>query len=571
MDYIDTIINGDSEIILKDIPDESVDCMVTDPPYGLTSPGAKNATGGFMGKAWDKAVPSVAIWKECLRVMKPGAFAFVMCIPRQDCLARMIVNLEDAGFNVSYSSLLHSFASGFPKAQSVSKVIDKRLGAEREVVGFDKAWNKLCGKSKDGAWADSKWNTNSGEVGKITTPATPEAQALDGAYSNYSPKPAYEVIIVASKPVTAKHRRSDVYEMLDGKYNYWYTQRTVVKEPDENSKGNIEKLSEKWTDELQGYVLKDGDVIERRLALRPELQDEVIINRETVLRSKPYKDTDITSTITQALATGKSITWLDDGRIAYESEDNKWGGHLGTGLAKNKFFSDGEQTVYMKQCNQQGRFSPNLLVSDDVLNDGKIRKSGGVPDTPRSNTCWEGHNAPRTKKEGDSGSYSRYFSLDAWSEKNLPESVQRTFPFLIVPKASKSEKNAGLDELEDKEMYYKDGRGNSLEIKCNAEHQAKSGRKPPEPRKNHHPTCKPIKLMSYLISIGSRPGDVILDPFVGSGTTAIAAAILDRRYLGIELDAEMVDISERRIKWHVEQAEKDAEPQPDMFSEATGD
>ena len=378
MDYIDTIINCDSEIILKDIPDESVDCMVTDPPYGLTSPGAKNATGGFMGKAWDKAVPSVAIWKECLRVMKPGAFAFVMCIPRQDCLARMIVNLEDAGFNVSYSSLLHSFASGFPKSQNVGKVVDKRLGVEREVVGRymppqDNPKNR---------WTDENvtWeNNNNGQCfgnGRpahvsITVPATPEAKALDGSYSNYSPKPAYETIIVASKPVTAKHRRSDVYEMLDGKYEYWYTQRTEVKKPDEHSNGNIEKLTEKWEAELQGYVLKDGDVIERRLALIPELQDEVIVNRDAVLWSRAYSNSDLTSTITQALATGRGCTWLDDGRIPYESEDNKWGGHLGTGLAKNKFFSDGEQTVYMKQCNQQGRFAPNLLVGTGVDIDTK--------------------------------------------------------------------------------------------------------------------------------------------------------------------------------------------------------
>jgi hypothetical protein len=146
--------------------------------------------------------------------------------------------------------------------------------------------------------------------------------------------------------------------------------------------------------------------------------------------------------------------------------------------------------------------------------------------------------------------------------------VNRTFPFLIVPKASKSEKNAGLDGLEDKEMYYKDGRGNALETFCNPEHQAKSGRKPPEPRKNHHPTCKPIKLMSYLIAIGSRPGDAVLDPYAGTCTTGIAAALLDRRYICIEQDADgdgWCDIGERRIAWHVEQAKAEKEAQLDMF------
>ena len=61
---------GDSEQVLKSIESDSVDCMVTDPPYGMS----------FMGKAWDKALPPIEIWKECVRVLKPGAFAFVMCL-----------------------------------------------------------------------------------------------------------------------------------------------------------------------------------------------------------------------------------------------------------------------------------------------------------------------------------------------------------------------------------------------------------------------------------------------------------------------------------------------------------
>lgn len=68
------IKNGDSSELLKEIKSDSVDCMVTDPPYGIS----------FMNKNWDNAVPDIAIWKECLRVMKPGAFAFVMCSPRSD-------------------------------------------------------------------------------------------------------------------------------------------------------------------------------------------------------------------------------------------------------------------------------------------------------------------------------------------------------------------------------------------------------------------------------------------------------------------------------------------------------
>ena len=91
---------------MKLIDDNCIDVVVTDHPYGLK----------FMGKDWDKAVPSIDVWRECLRVLKPGSFAFVMCIPRQDCLSRMIVNLGDAGFDTSFTSIYWTFASGFPKA-----------------------------------------------------------------------------------------------------------------------------------------------------------------------------------------------------------------------------------------------------------------------------------------------------------------------------------------------------------------------------------------------------------------------------------------------------------------------
>ena len=115
------MIVGDSQEKLKDIESESVDLIVTDPPYGYS----------FMGKDWDKAVPSVDIWKECLRVLKPGAFAFIMSAPRLDVLTQMSVRVQEAGFDVSFTPLFWAYASGFPKAQNMSKAVDKRLGAER--------------------------------------------------------------------------------------------------------------------------------------------------------------------------------------------------------------------------------------------------------------------------------------------------------------------------------------------------------------------------------------------------------------------------------------------------------
>ena len=122
------IIQGDSLKVLKKLEDESVDMICTDPPYGYS----------FMGKDWDKAVPSIKIWKECLRVLKPGGFCFVMSAPRADVQSRMMVRLEDAGFDIGITPIYWTYATGFPKASNVGKMVDKRLGKERKVTGKSK-------------------------------------------------------------------------------------------------------------------------------------------------------------------------------------------------------------------------------------------------------------------------------------------------------------------------------------------------------------------------------------------------------------------------------------------------
>ena len=63
-----------------------------------------------------------------------------------------------------------------------------------------------------------------------------------------------------------------------------------------------------------------------------------------------------------------------------------------------------------------------------------------------------------------------------------------------------------------------------------------------------HPTQKPIKLLERLITAASKEGDLVLDPFNGSGTTGIVAHILKRRYIGIELDKEFLELTKKRYE-----------------------
>ena len=110
---------------LKELKDNSVDAIVTDPPYGLS----------FMGKKWDYDVPSVDIWKECLRVLKHGGYLLAFAGTRTQ--HRMAVNIEDAGFEIR-DMIAWVYGSGFPKSLNIGKAVDKLQGNEREEVGKSK-------------------------------------------------------------------------------------------------------------------------------------------------------------------------------------------------------------------------------------------------------------------------------------------------------------------------------------------------------------------------------------------------------------------------------------------------
>ena len=172
---LNQIIHGDCFDVLKDIPDSSIDLILTDPPYGLK----------FMGKDWDHGVPGVQFWEQALRVAKPGAH--LMAFGGTRTFHRLAVAIEDAGWEIR-DTLMWVYGSGFPKSLDVSKGIDKAAGAEREVVGI----------VKHSASHVIEAFKNNGDYIK-TAPATPEAKQWEGWGTAL--KPAWEPIILARKPL----------------------------------------------------------------------------------------------------------------------------------------------------------------------------------------------------------------------------------------------------------------------------------------------------------------------------------------------------------------------------------
>ncbi len=471
---LNNIYNTDALEGLKQLDENSIDAIISDPPYQLSSitkrfgkedsaeaqygtDGAfQRVSSGFMGKSWD-VLPSVDILKECLRVLKSGAWAMWLMTPRQDSQLEFLLRLRQAGFNISYGSLEWLYLSGFPKAADLSLLADKKacredliqkLGREPTKEEFKEAWGKwreVTGHDKHRSKERNDYSKDNFEWEKKDIPTSPEAQALNGSYAGMQLKPARELIIVSQKPIAGK--------------TYLDQALLHLKEPEHNQLGG---------------------------------------------------------------------TWLDEARIPYKSKDEY------QNMPRGNLNSTSESKWGYKELtiigSPEGRFPANIIVSDNALDIGINNKSiASSPNTEISDSknIYE-FNGNKFYKSGvhygDSGDLSRYFDLDFWFEnklKELPEEQQKIFPFLYVPKASKSERNIGLSEESIK--------------------------------RNIHPTVKPIKLTSYLITLTTRENDIVLDPFIGSGTTAISSILLKRRFIGFEREEEYYKIAIERIKYYQKQ------------------
>jgi len=184
---------GDCREILRGLADNSVDSVVTDPPYEL----------GFMGKKWDHTgiAYDVSVWEECLRVLKPGGH--VLAFGGSRTFHRMAVAIEDAGFEIR-DSIAWISNKTFPKSLNVSKAIDKKLGAEREVVGSKLGLPGYHLSVSDGGQALGKGVSSSTlktrlAASQITAPGSTEAKQWDGWGTGL--KNVVEPIVMGRKPL----------------------------------------------------------------------------------------------------------------------------------------------------------------------------------------------------------------------------------------------------------------------------------------------------------------------------------------------------------------------------------
>lgn len=189
------IHHGDCLEVVAGMESESVDAIVTDPPYGL----------GFMGKEWDALPPGLPWAEQCLRVLKPGGH--LVAFGGSRTYHRLAVAIEDAGFEIR-DQLQWLYGSGFPKSLDVSKAIDKAAGAERKIVGREKTPFRVDNAADRGTSLtgsvngdfSSQRDDDGYRYTEITAPATEDAATWEGWGTAL--KPAHEPIVLARKPLS---------------------------------------------------------------------------------------------------------------------------------------------------------------------------------------------------------------------------------------------------------------------------------------------------------------------------------------------------------------------------------
>jgi site-specific DNA-methyltransferase (adenine-specific) len=417
------LMQGDNIESLKKLPDNSIDSIVTDPPYGLS----------FMNKKWDHQVPSVDFWKEVYRVLKPGGH--VLSFGGTRTYHRMTVNIEDAGFEIR-DQIMWLYGSGFPKSMNIGKTVDKLRGNKREVIAT-RMGDDITGGNMH---ADRTCTPKLIDVTKGTSEWEGWGTAL---------KPANEPICVARKPISEKTITANVLKWGTGGIN------------------------------------------------------------------------------------------IDGCRVKIEGEDDRSAGIRTATFGSTEYVSGGNGTEpYIP--NEEGRFPANIILDEEagMALDEQSGISGSLSTkkkTTRKRKYEAGGGSMMANREDIEG-------IDNYGDKG---GASR---FFYCPKVSKKERNAGCDDLEEKENKEVFGKGFSTSTKLVTEEQINSGIVNRDKVKNNHPTVKPISLMAYLCRLVTPPNGIVLDPFMGSGSTGIAARIEGFRFVGMEMDEDYFEIAKKRIE-----------------------
>ena len=490
------VFNADCLEWLRQQPDNSIDSIVTDPPYGLSNTKPAQVAdvlkawvtgdtvsvpakrGGFMGKDWDSFVPPPAVWEECMRVLKPGGHMAVFAGARTQDLMGLSIRL--AGFEIR-DTLGWIYGSGMPKSLDVSKAIDKKRDdypAIREVVMFIR--EAVAASTVDRSRLDEALG-GPAVMAHFLAPSRSNAGC-----PNWDQWQTLKSILHFGDSMDAEVWRLNGRKGTPGEA--WEKREVVGVQKGAMSGWNMDgttkfvdrNITTPATSEAQRW---DG----WGTALKPAIEP-------IILAHKPLDGT----VASNVLAHGVGGLNIDACRVGTDEDTSRTPSVVGDTSAPM-----GRGIAMGGRGHSAGRFPANVLVDEHAAREmdkqsGNVKGAVSNGRTGASNGYGGGYGGQRQEAGyADSGGASRFFPV-----------------FKYQAKAPKKERP--VIERED---------GTKIQ----------------------HPTVKPLALLDWLCTLITPPGGTILDPFAGSGTTLQAARNKGFNAIGIEQDQDYIELIEQRL------------------------
>jgi DNA modification methylase len=523
------ILKGNSLDLLPTLADNSIDAIVTDPPYGLGNPDPDYiikaiqlwASGdrahipegkGFMGKSWDSFVPPPAIWDECLRVLKPGGHLLAFAGTRTYDL--MGISIRMAGFEIR-DSIGWVYGSGFPKSLDVSKAIDKGTGENKQRQLRFVDWMRATGINAKQINEATETQMASHYIG-LSQPAIATADLFD-KLRPYLPEVPEEIERLVAERTGIEWTA--------------YKNREVIGQKEWSNSANHFIPGENHTDRVNLDITAPATPEAQQwqgwgTALKPALEPIVVARKPLI------------GTVAENVLTyGTGGLNIDASRIRMQEGEkvSPFGSPTKSigGLLNNGVVPQDKQKLELsyEKTNNEGRWPANLILDEytaELLDEQSGDRPGGNYPTQRGGGVATGFGVGKpteggARKMNDSGGASRFF---------------------YVAKASKRDRNEGLEELLETsaaDMVEREPDSAGM-------NSPRAGAGRTSGAKNFHPTVKPTALMQYLVKLVTPPGGTVLDPFTGSGSTGKAAILEGFDFIGIELTKDYWPIIEGRLK-----------------------
>ena len=491
------LLKGNCLELLAEMPDNSVDSIVTDPPYEL----------GFMGKSWDNSgiAYNVELWSQALRVLKPGGH--LLAFGGSRTYHRLASAVEDAGFEIR-DQIMYLYGSGFPKSLNVTKA----------------AKDKVCQCGVEWSYGTAEPQTER-EVRPLHEHDVSQTLDVEGESG--------EVLLTSLQEQgspTTRRKESASTEV-------WSGQSSVEGRSD----------TQKGEGQLQGSPLR-------------QVSEGVSSNGSQgwVHNGTPFSDGSMDGSLTESERSSESHQSQslgqpqgEPGTVSDQRRSQEGGSWQVCGRCSKPIVNGwgtalkpAHEPIVVARKPLIGTIATNVLTygtgalnidGSRVGTEGGTRGSNFVPNSTRfySNSKLFGRNVD--VEQLDAGRWPANVIHDGSDE--VLEYFGEPQRFFYCAKASKSERNAGLEGLPERKSDTRSDVAAGLWAQMEA------------PKANFHPTVKPIALMRYLVKLVTPPNGTVLDPFLGSGTTAVAAILEGFNWMGCEMTEDYWPIIEARVAW----------------------